>query len=210
MNKYGKQPARERRQPEEERVERGFSRPPLARMLRMHEMLAANSHPNCRKLAEEFEVSTKTVQRDVNFMRDQMGLPMEYDKRRFGFYYTRPVNALPGMSEEAGKSRGNAGKEQAPAGLEERPLLSETSGRGMAARIRFDRESARAVRRRIWHATQELRSLPDGGVEMTLRARDELELARWVLSWAGHAWVLEPARLRSRVREVAREILARH
>jgi predicted DNA-binding transcriptional regulator YafY len=45
---------------------------------------------------------------------------------------------------------------------------------------------------------------------MTLRARDEWEIARWVLSWGAHAWVIEPPRLRNRVRELAREILTRH
>ncbi len=75
----------------------GHSRPPLARMLRLHEWLVANRYPNCRRMGEEFEVSAKTVQRDVNFMRDQMRLPIEYDKRRFGFHYTGPVNGFPAV-----------------------------------------------------------------------------------------------------------------
>jgi predicted DNA-binding transcriptional regulator YafY len=45
---------------------------------------------------------------------------------------------------------------------------------------------------------------------MTLRARDEAEIARWVLSWGAHAWVIEPARIRILVRETARKIVARH
>src|SRR5476651_651755 len=43
----------------------GFSRPPLERMQRLHEMLSANRYPNCRNMAAEFEVSTKTIQRDL-------------------------------------------------------------------------------------------------------------------------------------------------
>jgi len=179
-------------------------------MLRMHEWLVADRYPNCRKIAEEFEVSAKTVQRDVNFMRDQMGLPLEYDKERFGFRYTRPVSGFPAASIVSGKERGNPWSKSAPPPIGERPPLAPAGGRGAPVRIRFDAESARAARGRTWHPTQVIRAAPDGGVEMTLRARDEGEIARWVLSWGAHAWVIEPAQLRSRVREIAREILARH
>jgi predicted DNA-binding transcriptional regulator YafY len=46
-----------------------YSRPPLERMMRMHARLKAGRYPNCRKLADELEVSSKTVQRDIDFMR---------------------------------------------------------------------------------------------------------------------------------------------
>ncbi len=71
------------------------SRPPLARMLRIHEALKAGRMPNCRKLGEELEVSGKTVQRDLEFMRDQLGLPIEYDAARFGYRYAEEVAAFP-------------------------------------------------------------------------------------------------------------------
>ena len=71
------------------------SRPPLERMMRMHERLKAGRYPNCRKLADELEVSSKTVQRDIDFMRYRLGLPIEYDQLHFGFYYTEPVSHFP-------------------------------------------------------------------------------------------------------------------
>lgn len=197
---------------DEERRERaaaGYSRPPLARMMRLHERLIANRFPNCRKMAQEFEVSTKTVQRDVNFMRDQMGLPIEYDKARFGFHYTRPVSGFP-AEIAAGRISETASRHPALAPVGERPPLSPAGPEGMAVRIGFDRESATAVRAGIWHPTQLVRSLPGGAVEMTLRVREESEIVGWVLSWGAHAWVIDPPRLRNRIREVAREILARH
>src|SRR6476660_8007892 len=64
-------------------------------MMRIHAQLKAGEYPNCRKLAEELEVSTKTIQRDIDFMRDQLGLPIEYDQLHFGFIYTRPVPSFP-------------------------------------------------------------------------------------------------------------------
>jgi len=185
-------------------------------MLRLHEWLMANRHPNCRKIAEEFEISAKTVQRDINFMRDRMGLPIEYDKKRFGFHYTRTVTVFPTLGITVGKSPRSPGRRSPPPAMGERPALSAASRRspggsgGLMVRIRFDSESAREARGRTWHATQVIRTLPNGSVEMTLQARDEWEIARWILSWGGHAWVAEPPRLRKRVREMAREILARH
>ena len=52
-----------------------FSRPPFERMLRLHDRIKAGTYPNCRKLADELEVSAKTIQRDIDFMRDRLGLP---------------------------------------------------------------------------------------------------------------------------------------
>jgi predicted DNA-binding transcriptional regulator YafY len=71
------------------------SRPPLARMLAIHHFLQENRFPNCRRLAQEIEVSSKTIQRDIGFMRDQLELPIEYDPGRRGFYYARPVSSFP-------------------------------------------------------------------------------------------------------------------
>jgi proteasome accessory factor B len=79
------------------------SRPPLERMMRMHERLKAGRYPNCRKLADELEVSSKTVQRDIDFMRYRLGLPIEYDQLHFGFYYTEPVSAFPNIEISEGE-----------------------------------------------------------------------------------------------------------
>jgi predicted DNA-binding transcriptional regulator YafY len=80
-----------------------FSRPPLARMLQLHQQLQAGRFPNCRKLAEELEVSSKTIQRDIEFMRDRLGLPIEYDQFHFGFYYTQPVTSFPSIEVSEGE-----------------------------------------------------------------------------------------------------------
>ena len=79
------------------------SRPPLERMMRMHERLKAGRYPNCRKLADELEVSSKTVQRDIDFMRYRLGLPIEYDQLHFGFYYTEPVASFPNIEISEGE-----------------------------------------------------------------------------------------------------------
>ena len=71
------------------------SRPPLERMLRIHQALKAGQYPNASSLARDLEVSTKSVHRDLEFMRDRLGLPIEYDGSRFGYWYTEEVENFP-------------------------------------------------------------------------------------------------------------------
>jgi proteasome accessory factor B len=80
-----------------------LSRPPLARMMKLHEALKAGSFPNCRKLARTLEVADKTIQRDLEFMRDQLGLPIAYDPRRHGYRYTEEVVGFPSVQVTEGE-----------------------------------------------------------------------------------------------------------
>lgn len=67
------------------------------RLLAMHRLIAARRYPNTTHLAREFEVSAKTIKRDVEWMRVHWDLPIEYDRQRNGYYYAREVKQLPGM-----------------------------------------------------------------------------------------------------------------
>jgi len=64
-------------------------------MLQIHQAVQSGKFPNAASLAAEFEVSTKTVHRDLEFMRYQLDLPIEYDAQKYGFYYTEKVDAFP-------------------------------------------------------------------------------------------------------------------
>ncbi len=79
------------------------ARPPLERMLRIHQAIQAGDYPNASKLAEEFEVSTKSVHRDIEFMRDRMRLPLAFDRTRFGYYYTEDVSTFPSLQITQGE-----------------------------------------------------------------------------------------------------------
>jgi proteasome accessory factor B len=78
------------------------ARPPWERMMRIHEQMQSVRYPNCNQLAREIEVSTRTIKRDIDFMKYRLDLPIEYDSRRYGYYYSRPVDQFPGvpMTEE--------------------------------------------------------------------------------------------------------------
>ena len=72
-----------------------FSRPPMERMMRFHDLIKEKAYPNCNHVAKEFEVSWRTIMRDVDFMKCRLNLPMEFDSRRNGYYYTKQVDQFP-------------------------------------------------------------------------------------------------------------------
>jgi proteasome accessory factor B len=73
------------------------SRPPLERMLRIHEKLQQGAFPNCTQLAGEIETSTRTIKRDIDFMKYRLDLPIEYDAQRYGYYYSGKVDRFPSL-----------------------------------------------------------------------------------------------------------------
>ncbi len=79
------------------------SRPPLERMLRIHQAIQSGKYPNGTQLAAELEVSTKSIQRDLDFMRDRMELPIAYDAIRHGYFYSGEVSAFPTMQITEGE-----------------------------------------------------------------------------------------------------------
>jgi len=79
------------------------SRPPLERMLRIHQALSAGQFPNASTLAREIEVATKTIHRDLQFMRDRFGLPIEFDPAKNGYAYTEEVSAFPNLQITEGE-----------------------------------------------------------------------------------------------------------
>jgi len=79
------------------------SRPPLERMLRIHQAVSAGQFPNASTLAAEIEVATKTIHRDIEFMRDRLSLPIEFNPARNGYHYTEEVSAFPNIQITEGE-----------------------------------------------------------------------------------------------------------
>jgi proteasome accessory factor B len=51
--------------------------------------LRDNRFPNCSLIGGIFGRSRKCIQRDIDFMRDQLGAPIDYDRKRKGYFYTK-------------------------------------------------------------------------------------------------------------------------
>ena len=56
----------------------------------LHKKLTVESYPNAQRLAERFKISHRQAQRDLDYLRRELGAPIAYDNRRKGFYYTQP------------------------------------------------------------------------------------------------------------------------
>jgi proteasome accessory factor B len=80
-----------------------LSRPPLERMLRIHQAIQSGKYPNASTLARGLEVSTKSIYRDLDFMRDRLELPLEFDALRNGYHYTEEVTNFPTLQITEGE-----------------------------------------------------------------------------------------------------------
>jgi len=320
-----------------------LSRPPLERMLRIHEELRRGTPINCTHLVRDLEVSRKTIVRDIAFMRDRLDLPIEYNPQVNAYYYTHPVNAFPAVQVTEGELMAllvarraveqyqgtpfhrqlEIAFDKLTGGLKDRISFSPTDelssvsfknmGLGKAdltvfnalsaavlkqqevsfdyrkpgdargtrrhvqpyhlshrqnlwylighdteraalrtfalpriaavrvstatfvrpqdfspekffanalgvlggskdyhVQIRFSARVADRVRERVWHDTQALNALPDGGVVLTLQLGALPEVESWVLSWGDDAEVLAPKELRQRIRKTATALAARY
>jgi proteasome accessory factor B len=312
----------------------------MERMLRIHQAIQSGKHPNAVSLALELEVSSKSIHRDLEFMRDRLELPLEYSEARKGYYYTEEVGAFPTLQITEGElfallvaekalqqyrgttferplrsafkkmaaslpdtislnlaeweqtisfrtsaepvlnlenfdtlAKATAQRRQleltyrkpgrretelrvvdpyrlaningewflfawchlrrdirtfVPARIQSvkytgktfvRPLqfslkkrlrdsFGVQSGRGrFDVVIRFREMVADYIREKKWHESQQLRELPDGGVELRMRLSSLAEVERWILGWAGNARVLQPPELAESVKRSAENIL---
>lgn len=320
-----------------------LSRPPLERMLKIHDALKRGSLVNSTKLIQVLEVSRKTIVRDIAFMRDRLDLPIEFDVRIQAYRYTHPVNAFPTVHVTEGellallvaqralqqyrgtpfhrqleiafeklagglrdrisfspadelqavsfkniglgktdlavfnalsgavlrqeevafayRKPGDAKKTQRrvrPYHLANRenlwylvgfdlerqalrtfalPRIAEVvvaketfvrppdfspdkffstalgvlGGTGdYRVVIRFAPQVAERVREREWHESQEMRELPDGGLELQMRLGALSEAEQWILGWGAAAEVIEPAELRTSIRKTVAALTAKY
>lgn len=71
-----------------------------------HRKVAEMSYPNAKRLSERFKISHRQAQRDVDFLRQRLGAPLEYDTVRRGYYYTEdfvlPIALTTANSEDYG------------------------------------------------------------------------------------------------------------
>lgn len=74
-----------------------INKPQHARLLFIDEKIRSSSYPNAASLSKEYEVSGRTITRDIEYMRDSLGAPIEYDKVKKGFYYSEANFFLPAI-----------------------------------------------------------------------------------------------------------------
>ena len=69
--------------------------PQLERLAWFHQQVKDDRYPNAARLSAHFEISIKTAQRDICFLRDRFDAPLEYEPARRGYYYTSQLYEMP-------------------------------------------------------------------------------------------------------------------
>ncbi len=70
-------------------------RPLWRRLQTIHHEIKEGRRPNTSSLARSLSVSSKTVQRDIDYLRDELGAPIEFDRESNGYRYARSDYVLP-------------------------------------------------------------------------------------------------------------------
>lgn len=71
------------------------TRPAIYRLHRIHEEIGSGGCPSAPELARLIEVSSRTIQRDIEYMRGPLGMKIEYDAVSHGYFYLKDGVELP-------------------------------------------------------------------------------------------------------------------
>jgi len=69
----------------------------LHRILWIDSQLRAHRYPNASRIAEQFEISRRQAARDIEYMRDSLGAPLEFCAAENGYRYHSDGFALPAV-----------------------------------------------------------------------------------------------------------------
>jgi len=67
----------------------------IPRIYFIDQEIASGRYPNAPSLAEKYETSLSSINRDIAYMRDMLGAPIEYDFFKKGFFYSESTFRLP-------------------------------------------------------------------------------------------------------------------
>jgi predicted DNA-binding transcriptional regulator YafY len=70
-------------------------RPLWRRLQTIHHEIKEGRRPNTSSLSRKLSVSSKTVQRDIDYLRDELDAPIEFDRDANGYRYSRADYVLP-------------------------------------------------------------------------------------------------------------------
>jgi predicted DNA-binding transcriptional regulator YafY len=62
----------------------------INRILMLDEAIHSGRYPSIKKMALRAEVTERTIERDIEYLRDMYQAPIEYDYGKRGYYYSEP------------------------------------------------------------------------------------------------------------------------
>ena len=74
-------------------------------------------------------------------------------------------------------------------------------------RVKVDATLSEYISENIWHPTQSIEPLKNGGLVLRFKLGSLEEIAQWILSWGAHAEAMEPQALRKLVKARAQSIV---
>lgn len=72
-------------------------KPQYRRLLHIDRQIRGGGFPNCSGLAQAWETSTRTIMRDLDYLKYELDAPIEYDQAKHGYFYTDPSWFLPSV-----------------------------------------------------------------------------------------------------------------
>jgi predicted DNA-binding transcriptional regulator YafY len=79
------------------------TRPPLRRLMWALNRLRSGRPLRATDVAQQFEVSVRTAYRDIDFLRDEWSVALEYDRSEGTYLLTEPVGVLPLVTVSQGE-----------------------------------------------------------------------------------------------------------
>jgi proteasome accessory factor B len=64
----------------------------MARIVSFDKMVRNGEYPNRLCFSTDYMISERTVARDIEYLRDRLEAPLEFNRKRKGYYYSRPWN----------------------------------------------------------------------------------------------------------------------
>ncbi len=99
-----------------------------ARLYRIETLIRARGHVSFQALLDELEISRATLKRDLEYLRNRLGAPIEYDRDvngyRFGTAHSGPKHELPGLWFDESELYSLLMAQQLLAGLDTDGMLS--------------------------------------------------------------------------------------
>ncbi|MCA1810375.1 MAG: hypothetical protein LC725_13170, partial [Lentisphaerae bacterium] len=78
------------------------NKPQFWRLVELDRQIRSGQYPNCLTFSNKWEVSQKTIQRDIDYLKFILNAPIEYDRLKKGYYYTDTSWFLPSLNMSEG------------------------------------------------------------------------------------------------------------
>lgn len=169
---------------------KNIHRPTLYRIQWILARVVMGERVTANLMAEQLEVSLRTITRDIEYLINSLHVPLHYDYFKRSYVLNGPIPILFSL----------------PAGLGD----SEPAGPPANIVVEIDRTIVQHFRHQTLHPSQRIVHTPSGEHHIHLHLPVNDMLVQWVLSFGGKIRVLEPKVLKDRVHAMARDIAQEH